>query len=335
MPFAVSGASRLTRNLISVAVSLLILILLFCRIDLRETLAAIGSANALLLCCAGVASLVANLLLSPAQWRSVLNALRCPITYLDSIFVKLAVYPAKGALPLKSGELLKVAYLRVRYGLPVVVSIGAISFVLALNLLIALLIAMVGSVWALHRLPGSEQAQLVGRLMPYLLAMIGVLLTLGLLFVTSTAGRRPLLTLSKQINSKLYVQLCRQLSAYEALGLKRCVLPFLYGSVSILLELLVFCIVFRAIRIPVPIWAAVAFVPLTMIAGNLPFTIYGLGIRESAIVFFFRAFAREGQEAELLAGGILFSAIDYLLFVLLGIPFLKHLIERTMAGKQP
>lgn len=78
-------------------------------------------------------------------------------------------------------------------------------------------------------------------------------------------------------------------------------------------------ILFSAFGANIPFAAIFAYLPLAIFVGLLPISIAGLGTRDSALIAFFLPWASPAQS---LATGVGYLFIGYLLFAVIGIPFL-------------
>lgn len=80
--------------------------------------------------------------------------------------------------------------------------------------------------------------------------------------------------------------------------------------------------VFQALGNVIPLDGLFAYLPLVIFAGLIPFGIAGTGTRDGA---FLLAFTQYAPAATVLAGSVAYTALGYLLFTVIGIPFLKYL----------
>jgi len=81
-------------------------------------------------------------------------------------------------------------------------------------------------------------------------------------------------------------------------------------------------LVFRAFGSLVPLAAVLAYFPIAIFAGLIPFGIAGTGTRDGMFLALFAAYA---PTAIALATSIAYTALGYLLFTGIGIVFLRHL----------
>lgn len=83
---------------------------------------------------------------------------------------------------------------------------------------------------------------------------------------------------------------------------------------------------FQAFGSGVPFAVIFAFLPLAVFAGLIPFGIAGTGTRDGAFLAVFTSYA---PAPVILATSITYTALGYVLFALIGIPFLRHLQSPT------
>jgi glycosyltransferase 2 family protein len=86
-----------------------------------------------------------------------------------------------------------------------------------------------------------------------------------------------------------------------------------------------------ALRTPVPFLAGLALSPLAILAGLLPLTFAGVGTRDAALIFFFRAYLDAPTGAAL---GIL-CTMRYVLPALAGLPYITSYLPGLRAARKP
>lgn len=127
---------------ITLLISLLILALLFSRIKTGKTLAAITLVNLKFFSLACFLSVLVNFFLITDKWRRILKVLGYKISYKNLLFARVGSYAIHGVLPLKSGEVSRIAYLKKFHRVPLKIGVASVVITLILNIL-ALLIFMV------------------------------------------------------------------------------------------------------------------------------------------------------------------------------------------------
>ncbi len=83
---------------------------------------------------------------------------------------------------------------------------------------------------------------------------------------------------------------------------------------------------FYTVGLDIPLLFTMANTPIAIFIGLIPITLGGIGTRDAAIIFLFSEFA--GPE-KLLGVGILFSFFRYWLLSLIGIPFMRKMMNKT------
>jgi uncharacterized membrane protein YbhN (UPF0104 family) len=83
-------------------------------------------------------------------------------------------------------------------------------------------------------------------------------------------------------------------------------------------------ILFHAVDAKVPLLYTFAGLPPALFAGLMPFTLGGMGTRDSVIMLLFEGYATSAQS---LTVGILYAFFGRWLLSILGIPFLQRLIK--------
>ena len=100
----------------------------------------------------------------------------------------------------------------------------------------------------------------------------------------------------------------------------------------LMLSVLIWCLhflqmylFFPSLRHPISLAPALAYLPLGILAGLLPFTIGGMGTRDTALIFLFASYA----DATLMAAVGLLCSMRYWVDTLLGVPFFYRYTRRT------
>jgi len=321
------------RLIVALLLSTCLFVYLFAKYGTARTLASFKEIEHWHLLAAILVAVISNVIVSSEQWRCALAAAGCPISFRESVFLKLSIYPIKGVLPLKSGEYLRAGYLKVQHNFPWVKAIGSVTFALAINAYLILLTSTVCCVLSFAELGWrSGQLAVVRHVFPFL-AVATLLATIGgLLIVATTLGQRAFLALAGRASLSLRTKLAEQLVSFEAVGLRRSLPAVFYGICALYMDILVYYLLVNGLGVRVPLVAVFTFVPITIILTNLPVSIFGLGVREASLLFFLSSYVPKGTvenlEHRLIASGVLFSVVDYLLFAAIGLLLVKRLIDR-------
>jgi uncharacterized protein (TIRG00374 family) len=99
-------------------------------------------------------------------------------------------------------------------------------------------------------------------------------------------------------------------------------------------QVAMFALIFRALDLPVPLVAVLAFAPAVLMLQVLPITFSGLGVREGALVLFLRSF--QVSNAQATAAGLLWWGC-MIVVSMLGAPAfaMGHRARRPDATKEP
>jgi len=115
----------------------------------------------------------------------------------------------------------------------------------------------------------------------------------------------------------------KQLSIKKMAGL------LAYSGMYRMLELSNYYILTRAIGLEVPYGVVAVLGAVVMLAGELPITVLGLGVREAAVLVLFSKYA---PPEKLVAAGVLFSLVEYVYPNMIGLFFTKKFLVK-MVGK--
>ncbi|MCD6093949.1 MAG: flippase-like domain-containing protein [Candidatus Omnitrophica bacterium] len=304
---------RLLRSFFTLIVTIAIFFALFSKIDAKGTISAIKGVNLKLFLLATIIALMSNLFLMTDRWRQTLRMLGSSVPYRELLFVRVGSYSLRGILPLKSGEILRVAYLKKYNKVSLPIGTASVGLGLLLNLLALFAFVLGGSLF----LGTIEIVKKCGYVL--------VLLLLAFILFRSA------LSLLKKISRKVYKAIEEYLRAWKRVSFLGKTNLFFYSLGLKFLELLNYYIILRAFNIIVPFKAILVFVPLAILVSELPITIAGLGIRESAVVLFFSQY---GLAEELLGAGLLISFVEYILPNLICLSFTKPFLDKMATMPQ-
>ncbi len=286
---------------LGVIISICILGMLFDRLDAQTVISTTVKAWKLPLLMALFISLFANLALSSWQWRTVYDELGYQIPIGEHAFVKSALYPLRTALPLRTGDLGRAVYMSVHHRVPAALSVGAHGIILIINISLLLYFSIIGFLVA-------------GR---YLLSAITFILLCVLIFGV-VIGRNFLVRLgSSKIKGTHWFQ-NQLLKMRPVAGISfNSLLPIaLLGLTTLLAQIVCFSLIASALNVPIPPQKVFTYTPIIMLAGSLPISFLGLGIREWATIKLLAPFA---APEILLSLGVLFSVIDQVILAFLGL----------------
>ncbi len=234
------------------------------------------------------------------RWRIVLLSMGFHISLRESCVIILGVWPISTISPSKSGDLLRAISLRKKIK-PMVVA-GSVLTERMLDFLMIAVFALMGGL-------------LFRRFDIISIASAVIFCVVVSVWITGKNIRIP-------FGQKAGVQLENLLQSIRMLR-KQPVLLTAIVLLTILKWVAVFAqaaILFRGVGATVPFGFIMAALPISILAGLLPITLGGMGVRESAMVVLFHGVATESQS---LAVGLLYSFFGYWLLAILGIPFIK------------
>jgi len=282
----------------TIIVTVVVFAVLLKHIDYRKVATVIKHSSINFILAALTISITAHIILGAYRWKKIVNCLKGSLDYKNSLYITLANSPLEDIFPLKTGKFLKALYLaRVNY-FPL--SLGAVS--VAVNFILG-----------------------------FVSLLLMVILGLTLSFVLSSfshvnikvflwSGNTVYYLRNKFIEKgKKFFSIIKQIPK-EAIGVILALAFFMD-----FLQMVAFYLLGKALGIYLPFYKILIFVPLVIIISNLPFTVAGLGTREASVLFLFFHYA---AEEDLLALGVLFSFIWYILPSLIGIVFTPSFLKR-------
>jgi glycosyltransferase 2 family protein len=319
------------KRLISLVVSLLLLALIYWKIDTRGLVQVLQNCNGVWMAIS--LSMVAPLTLLTA-WRLQLlmpthqeQAVALPIGEANRLI--LAACTLNMVLPSKMGDIAKAYFMRDRGHLDGSLSLSLVVFEKACDMLSLLLWCAVGLVLY------PQKGWLFGLMT---IAVVGGL-GLGLLLIGSGTVARKGFAVGRVIAPrKLRIRLMKLQAAWETMHdyfWRDRQQLWRVSSLSVLiwfLHLLQIWFFILALNAWTPFLINLALAPLAILAGLLPLTFAGVGTRDAALITLYQSFFTAPTAAAL---GLLCTS-RYVLPAIAGLPFLGHYLAliRTMK-KQP
>jgi uncharacterized membrane protein YbhN (UPF0104 family) len=240
------------------------------------------------------------------RFRAVLVATGYPVSKRRAFDLTMATWPISAITPSKSGDLLKAYYLRQE--VPAAVTLGGVLAERVIDV----------AAWGGLALIGAISFGQLG-----VLAFSAVILgsVLAFFVLAPWAKRLPL-------KRSWLDRVDLLLASTAALSRSPRALALMVGLtlVNCLLTILVTAILFDAVGARVPLLFTLAGLPPAMFAGLVPFTIAGMGTRDSVLIMLFADYASTAQS---LSVGILYAFFFRWLLSLLGLPFLQRLTSRA------
>jgi uncharacterized protein (TIRG00374 family) len=309
-----------TKRLIGIAVSALILWLIWRRIDAQALALAIRSSNPVWLI-AGLACVV-PLTLATA-WRFHILA-RSRVSLWEALRLILSASTLNLFFPSKMGDLAKGWVLARRHAVDAHLAVAIVVLEKLLDLASLLLWGVAALVW----IAGDDPwLWLMATLVAALLAFL--LLAIGPWPLAAWGMRRFSARLPGKIGqtARSFPEEWAGLIAWFWSDRRRALWVI---TLSVLLwagHLAQFWLFAHALDASVPFIDNMAFATLAILVGLLPFTMAGIGTRDAAIIFFYKPWLLPSQGALL---GVL-ATMRYLIPAIAGLPFLKDFLPGRRA----
>lgn len=300
-----------TRKLILLAITAIIFIVLFLQIDPAIAWNTLTAARVdILLLCAGISLLFP--MLCALRWMWLMDALGAPIRFRDSLVIILAAWPLATVTPAKSGDLIKIVFLR--NVLPYTKTGGIILAERILDVMVLSFSALLGGLW-------------LGQLW---IATLGGLLVAGMVsFLVLSAS--PLICLfPESIRTKVLDVLEASRQMYSSP--KTFLLCTLVTVLNWFLSYFQTWLCFLALGGTVSLLFTIAALPIAIFAGLLPITLAGMGTRDSALIVLFQGITPYEINV---AVGILYSIFGYWWLTLVGLPFFRIAMSGGIRNVSP
>ncbi len=324
------------KRLIALAVTLLILGAILVKVDRVALLENIKATQPLPFAIALFLFFPQNLIII-YRWKSIASRFT-PMGWGEASGLILAGAAMNVVLPSKMGDLTK-AYFLIRS--------GAMDFARAVNLVVFEKLLDLGSLCLLATLgvaaaygsglSGIEISTtfhlLSGATLAISLMVIGLVV---LLYFTPPHRRKKVSAWFQFLEAEprtavlrnLFTQSGEVTAMLQAKGSDRielCALSLLLW----VLHLVQIYFFFVCLNAPVPWLPFAILMPLAIFVGLLPLSLFGMGTRDAAIIFFFSAY----YPPAILAGVGLYVSLRYLIPALTGLPFLNHYLNLTRNPK--
>jgi len=291
--------------ILSLIVTFSLLGYLFHKTPFDEVLKSTKNVNLELILVAVVISIMSNIFLTAYRWRAILKKLKCPISWKESILVKMGSDSLISILPMKTGEAFRVLYLtrtkKVSHGKAILSIISEYC----LNFVFLLLSIFIGLFFYLVR----NNLTLSGN--------IGF--ASGLFLLSNERFRAAKDNWKSFVNNRMVVPFKKIKSIFFDRNIL--MLTFLLA----ILELLNVYLISKALGIHIPLYAIFVYVPMIILISSIPITILGLGLRESVVLLFFLKYASSDS---LLSLGILYSFIEHVIPMLIGLSLTGLFLNR-------
>ncbi len=304
----------LIKKCIILILTFLIFILLFLKIDFSELINIFKKINLVIIFFTVLISLFSNLVLASDMWRQILKCLGFNITFNESLFIRTASYPFKVLLPLKSGEFLKIFYLKKQKKIPLLEGQSSVIFNIILNFLTLFSISLIGLIFINIRIFNIPLILLISLIFAFII----------LVFLKPI--KNLILKLIKNLNKKIYNCVLKLFMFFYIKKGKQFYL-LLYSLTIQLTILLNYFLIANSLSLDIPLYRMIILFPLIIIITFIPITVSGFGLREALVIILFSEFA---SIEKLLSWGIMISLIDYLVPAIFGLFFVKKFLNKIM-----
>jgi uncharacterized protein (TIRG00374 family) len=297
-----------------------ILVILFSRIKFADVFALIKQTDIKYLCAGILLSVFAHVFFSSLRYQKVVGAMGCRLSLIEAIIVRMGCNPIKGILPFKMGELAILAYMKKKHNLSYLQGLFSLFFGYVFSFIVLILFYACGGFFYFHN--------------PYQRIIYAAVFLLTLFSITPLMIRQVtrLVTWFVKKSQKIPEELTSLIEKFNPETIKNIILHSLGIEGS---KLLIIFVLLKSLRIEISFNALLLLGSMTIIAVYLPITYWGLGIRESVILFLFFGYA---TPEKLLAGSLLITFIDGVVPILLGFFFIKPFLnglwgdEKTSKG---
>lgn len=312
----ISNYKVILRFILTWLTTIAIFIIIFSRIKFVDVIALIKQTDIKLLCTGILFSVFAHLFLSSMRYQKIVKVMGCRLSFFEAVIIRMGCNPIKGILPFRMGELAIAAYMKKKYNLSYTKGFFSISFGYIFSFIALIIFYSFGCIFYLHSLPHRIIFVLVFLLI--------------LLLVTPFSLRHIPIFLAWCLRKfqKLPEESKSLIEEYDPKTIKIIMLH----SIGIEgFKLLIILVLLKSLNINIPIDALLLFGSATIIAAYIPITYWGLGIRESAILFLFSDYATPDI---LLAGSLLITFVDSIFPVLLGLFFVKPFLDSLWGSEK-
>ncbi len=295
--------------------SVALFLLLFHRTNAREVLRYLFAANPILIAAALAVSLAENIFFGAFKWRSVMILADAHMPYKEALAIYAGSETADMFLPFRLGTLGSAAAVSRSRGVPLPAAAAAAVYDRLQNLL-----ALV---------PPAALFLLFSGALPAALAVAAATAACAAAFAVFAAlGRRGRHGGALAAKKGGFASLAEFASKFT---FKQHARFFILASFYQYAELAVFYLILVATGVKAPFLLAASGCAVTAIAGGMPVTISGFGLRENAVLLFLAGFA---PKETLVAAGLLYSAVEYIWPAVAGAPFVPAFLASLRAGEK-
>lgn len=286
-----------------------VFVIIFAKIEFAHVIHIIQSADIKFLCIGIAFSVVAHVIFASGRYQKVVEFLGCRLSFFEAVIIRMGCNPIKGILPFKTGELAIAAYMKKKHDLSYPQGLFSLLFGYFFSLVALIVFFSCGGIFYFNH--------------PSQIIICAMLLLMGLFFITPFSISRIQKLLNWYVNKfqKKTEEITSLIQKDNSGAIRHIFLHSLGIEGS---KLLIIYAILKSLRMEIPVNALLFLGSITIIAAYLPITYWGLGVRESAVLFLFAGYA---APEKLLAGSLLITLIDGLLPVLLGLFFIQSFLN--------
>lgn len=305
-----------SRYAISFAISLILFAFVVWVVDFREVIPALLRVKWSMFVLLLALSASFNVVLYSDRWRRMLSYMGYRHSLDEVILVHLGTGAMHLLVPIQTGEVVTAYALAKRKNSPATLYFGSIAYGKYLNLIVML--AMIGIGYLLSKglpIPPIGSAVIVF----IAITSIGVIFEIKLVRdwiynLSSGLGKRP-----KKFFSELF-------AVFEDLSFKNKIFLLAYSFVFQFTEVFVCYLLFHHMGIEVSLPSLMVILGLVILVSSLPLTIAGAGTREALCLILLRPYT---DDATAVAAGILYTFIEYIFPMVIGIPWMRSVIAES------
>jgi len=286
-----------------------ILVIIFSKVNFSDVLTVLKQTDIQLLFLGILCSVFAHVIFSSSRYQKIIYSLGYRISFSEAVIIRMGCNPIKGILPFKMGEFAILAYMKKKHNLSYPLGLFSILLGYIYSCIVLVLLFSFGGVFYFHDF--SQK-------------IIFALMFMIILFLIATSNRKKKFRFITWFAIKF--QKCPEDLAlfnekYDVAAIRN-VFPYSMGIEGF--KLLIIFVLFKSLCIEIPLNALLFLGSTTIIAAYIPITYWGMGIRESAVLFLFSHYATPDK---LLAGSLLVTMVDGILPALLGLLFIKPFLN--------
>lgn len=301
---------KATRTILVLIITAGIFYVIFKKIDFHSVAGVLANSNKAYLLVAIIFSLAVVLIVAK-RWQMILKSMDFRISFKEALHIIMGVYPFAAITPSISSDVIRAVPLRDR--IRASKTVGSVLTERILDFSTLCLFLIIG-------ITLERKFEFIG---------IALFLLSGIVLVFCIPHVRFNLPFKQTWNERLQNIF---FPMREITKNKRFFSTVIIYSLLIwILTVIQTMILFYAVGIEISFLPTLANIPLAIIIGQIPITLGGAGTRDAAIIFLFLEYASPSQ---LLGVGILFSFFRCWLLSIIGIPFMRKMINSTSNKKE-